>query len=440
MNLIWRALFGGLSVLILGASVQGDLALVLLGSICWGLVGVHVAGRDALVALCLVGPLGASNVAGAESVWLVPCVIAVVWLGWIRQGSLRLPGTKTAALVGVLAVALLMPTAGQTDPNLQAVSIEFLARVVPLLLGVIAGLNAARIDKALMLWVSAGLGLSMVSIGSALAGAAVDYPLGIHKNTFGGYVGLLIVALTVYAFEHEARPGGELMVLGLGLLLSGSRGALFATAVALLWYFAWRRRGRRLAGRMALGKRWRRAIVLAAVTAGCIVAYRALVVGEAFRGGTRSSVSTRLSQFDLGTGLWLERPFFGHGLGTSQTLGRDQFGNVVHNVVVEALVEVGLVGLVLMLGAFPASAWIMRSASARNRGLYTMLLAVIVYRAGHGLVDLWWLAVWILPIGFLIGATLGSAPDRAARRVANVGGVLVSGLAGVPTGQVAGNG
>ena len=142
------------------------------------------------------------------------------------------------------------------------------------------------------------------------------------------------------------------------LLVVGARGPLLATVVAalvpLLIGFGLRapegivlkRYVVRLAGIIALSS--------------VIFVYYTTAVSETLtidrllallQPGLEPSAATRLSYYQVAIPLWLEKPIFGHGIGSWPILiGLGDIRNYPHNIVLEIMVELGLIGLLLFIG------------------------------------------------------------------------------------------
>jgi len=111
--------------------------------------------------------------------------------------------------------------------------------------------------------------------------------------------------------------------------------------------------------------------------------------------------STRLEMYDAYVAIWLERPLFGHGLGSfnavnNQHMTLDNAANLVtigaaHNVFLQWLVQTGIVGVSVMIVVFTIILYPIIRALWRPANLprlfIRMSLAATVLVFGHGLVD-----------------------------------------------------
>lgn len=114
-----------------------------------------------------------------------------------------------------------------------------------------------------------------------------------------------------------------------------------------------------------------------------------------------NNLSSRLAIYDVYYPIWLERPFFGHGLGSFNALNDsnttlDNAMHLVtigaaHNVFLQWLIQAGVVGLTAMSLVFaiifyPIFRALMRQASS-PRHFIRMSIAATVLVFSHGLVD-----------------------------------------------------
>lgn len=246
----------------------------------------------------------------------------------------------------------------------------------PLLLVVFALLVAAAarrsarpeaflVPACLSIWVMAALVLGFVALSGAGLGQLASSgarsflsPLGIHANDLGRlYVSAYALLLFTWA---AAAPGGPrallLATLGLtviALVLTFSRGALLGFMVVNVLFLAWHRSGKVL----LLG-------ALLALAAPLLVPDAVFErLGMGFGEGANAVSAGRLE------GLWLpllpavlESPVFGHGLGSilwsdAMHVAAVDPARVIgathpHNAYLEALLDVGVVGLALLLAYY----------------------------------------------------------------------------------------
>lgn len=236
----------------------------------------------------------------------------------------------------------------------------------------------------------------------------------VNRNAFGAYAGLgllscLAVAAGTMAEEQGRRRGARdtadlllnrtapylvgLGLLGTALLLSHSRGAFLATAVAILTLLALFGIGRLLSARIAWG--------LTAVT--LLVGGLAVAVsGEATF--TRLAESTEIQGdrgqlYRLSLDAIAQAPLTGHGYGAFEQsfrlyrdtgLPRPVIYDFAHNIHLEAVMDLGIPGALLLYAAIliPLGLCLKGVITRRRDKQYPALaLAAGVLLAGHGLVD-----------------------------------------------------
>ncbi|MFD2264720.1 O-antigen ligase family protein [Lacibacterium aquatile] len=236
----------------------------------------------------------------------------------------------------------------------------------------------------------------------------------VNRNAFGAYAGLgllacLAVAAGTMAEERGRRRGARdtaelllnrtapylvgLGLLGTALLLSHSRGAFLATAVAILFLLALFGFGRLLSARVAWGL-----TTITLLVGGLAVA----VSGEATL--TRLAESTEIQGdrgqlYRLSLNAIAEAPLMGHGYGAFEqsfrlyrdtSLPRPVIYDFAHNIHLEVLVGLGIPGAMLLYAAIliPLSLCLKGVITRQRDKEYSALaLAAAVLLAGHGLVD-----------------------------------------------------
>lgn len=236
----------------------------------------------------------------------------------------------------------------------------------------------------------------------------------VNRNAFGAYAGLGVLACLAIAagtMAHEqgqrlgARDKAELLLnrtapylvglglLGTALLLSHSRGAFLATAVAILTLLALFGIGRLVSTKLALGL-----TVVTLLIGGLAVA----VSGEATLARLADSTEIqgdRGQLYRLSLDAIAEAPLTGHGYGAFEqafrlyrdtSLPRPVIYDFAHNIHLEALVDLGIPGAVLLYGAIllPLGFCLQGLLTRRRDKHYPALaLAAAVLLAGHGVVD-----------------------------------------------------
>lgn len=224
-------------------------------------------------------------------------------------------------------------------------------RRLKILLCVILGCQVIRVLEPLYLHVTTGYWGSKANMGDGqwlarLAGGPHDF---INPN------GLAFVILTLLPFLHYLLGGSPrrlLKALYIALLplllyafvLTGSRSGFVGLAVVVA-VILWRSKQRvALTAMVAIA-----AVAMVAVMSGDM-RERYLSLAES---GTRHSQTKagRIEGTKQELAVGLRRPLFGHGLGTSPEamFHFGGHGQIAHNLYTEALIEIGIVGLLLYL-------------------------------------------------------------------------------------------
>jgi len=232
--------------------------------------------------------------------------------------------------------------------------------------------------------------------------------------------------LSDYLAERRSRPTLHLLPLLLfpvAIILTGSRGGLLGLLVVggclLLVYF-----GREAQHRIRL-------LMLTSLAAGSFwflwpllptALTERFVLTEMVAGGGAG----RLDAWRISIGAWLENPFLGYGFASFSTVNVLSGGTAIvsHNIYLQALVELGLPGLGLLLAALLLSLnynWKSSLVSGTTAGLLGLLAAsffvVTINR------DYFWLALMLAALsqGLVNGATARREPEKSE---ANSTGVL----------------
>lgn len=215
--------------------------------------------------------------------------------------------------------------------------------------------------------------------------------------TEGNLGGLYYVLSTFVAFEYRRfgmRRWG-LVFAGLalvGILLSASTAAILVLAITLSTIYVMR-------ARSALAKAWRTLLVI-----GTLVLIGASMYGTGTDFGigeklfdedvTENSFSRidRLTSIDIAIDLFLESPWFGHGLQSYGFLANDRlygplletydgsFRRIPNNIYVELAAETGIVGLLLFSRFMVALVRrIAVSPADKNKNVLGAVLAVLCY-------------------------------------------------------------
>jgi O-antigen ligase len=264
---------------------------------------------------------------------LVAVFAMALGVAWARTGELTAytlvnKGAGILVLVASLYVAVVLASAP-----------ERLRRVVATLLGSVGAVNA--VSLALYgAWLRSG-GQSPVMSGQRLAGFLID------PNAYGGLltVALLVQLGVLIGGRTKSRwvqvaGAANVLLLGAGLVLTRSRSAWVALAVGGV-VFLWLIR-RRLT--------WKR-VLIAATAVGCAGASLWVVAGDAVMSLLRSalqptSILLRWEQVTGGLRYFPDSPVWGIGLDVYRRL---QPPYIIHNTYVWFLVEMGVIGLIVLL-------------------------------------------------------------------------------------------
>ena len=368
----------------------------------------------------LFGGEGPANVSVSDliSAAALFLLVAASARGQLRAGPAAI-GLGAFLALSVASSALTYDGRG----TLVSVGRNFTVTLVPLLLFASIGPRDAawrlrNVERAWAAYAIAAVLLSAFVLYTFTTGGARAsmYTLAIHKNALGPTLGLGVVVclagfLTLEDDRRDLRRGAlaGLLACGVGLLLSFSRGAWLSTAAActlVLW----------LSGRFA------RFVPAAAAGTLALLAVWQFVPDEVAEYATDIStkaytVQTRLDSIDDTLALWRQSPFFGHGVGLRKVVAP-------HNLIVEMLGEVGLLGVAFFLAAVAGGAISLRRAwrrLGRLPGFRTALLAAIGAFAVtllHGLADAYWrrgvaAAGWAA-VGMAVGLLAASNARQAS--------------------------
>lgn len=265
----------------------------------------------------------------------------------------------------------------------------------------------------------------------------------VNRNAYAAYAGMGVICcigLFINALKHVSVRRGRMfdmaetiliravpylmaaMVIGVALLLSRSRAATAATGAALLI--------------MVLCALWAHLVRLrtAAVSALAVlvIGFSALLLGgegvaQRFSDGITDR--TREEIYRLGLAAVEDSPLAGHGLGAFEpafriyrdsSLTADPVIDLAHNVHLETLMDMGLVGAGLLYLSFAAilgiCAWGLRNRQRDQ--IYPMVaLSSAALIAGHGFVDFSaQMPAIAMTLAFLLGIGYAQSwPTRSAR-------------------------
>ncbi|MDX6738516.1 O-antigen ligase family protein [Actinocorallia sp. A-T 12471] len=218
----------------------------------------------------------------------------------------------------------------------------------------------------------------------------------VHPVIAGVYLGLAVLIVTGFIVRHGMRatrlPGGRmwpgwaygglLIVLAGALVATGTRGAALGCAVGLAVLLGTVNGPRGRADLVVVGFA---AVVLAAL------AFSEPIRSFAARGESAEKLATlnsRTDLWELAFAAFAKEPLFGHGMGASRGLFLRETGlGGGHNAFVNAMVDLGAVGLLLLCGllltlAVSLAGMIRHQWVRADAGL---LLAIVVFFVVDGM-------------------------------------------------------
>ena len=254
------------------------------------------------------------------------------------------------------------------------------------LVGVVAaGLCRPHLRAAFWPMLLAALGL-MAAIGVIMAPTAIQNSidgrlavLGGGPNIFGRNMGILIVACVFFGlnFAKFRIICAVIAAMALiGLIASGSRGALGATLVALLLLVAMDPVTRSFA--------FKRPLIIAAMGLFGAASLLFVDLGIVAEVGNERYVEQTLQAgylsmrdvlFQWAYSFWLEAPIFGNGLGSFALVTSLEYP---HNILMEFLCETGAVGFLGFLLFAGTAAWKQLTAGGPEKALI-LALATLVF-------------------------------------------------------------
>lgn len=309
------------------------------------------------------------------------CGLAATVLG-LRAGHLRVPRGPVLTWTGALLAVQVLPAALSDDGGLAVASLQDLA-VGAVALVVVATLatSPGGVRTLITSAVATATALAVLTLVHALLlpgrvdlyGLSVqqDADLGSAVPRYAGPVGdanfwgrdlvlfLLLALGCALADRGLARlaAGGASLLLGVAVLLTGSRGTFLAAAVAVLVWLC------------ASGPRTRRSLWLVPAVLVLLLALPgvgsrlASLNGPQTASGTDPSLDGRRNALAYGTSMFLDHPLLGVGPGgfitevaTYQRRAGDNSPPIApHNLYVQQAAETGTPGLLVWLGFLAAA-------------------------------------------------------------------------------------
>lgn len=252
--------------------------------------------------------------------------------------------------------------------------------------------TTAAMERCFILLLIAEFGLGLAAAVGFAAGARSGlYILGMHKNAIGPSLACGVVVGLVYLRAPDVKARWKPYILAafmlslIGTILSLSRGAWTAAAVACLLVLALKRDVRGLGIMCAL------AVPIFAVCWSLLPSDSAQYAGNLSLGG--HTMQIRLDHQAQTLTLWREQPLLGGGVGLSKILNPE-------NVYVQALAETGLLGLgtfLFLLGSVYAFIFRLHRLITQQNLWNTPAGRILLCCAGvftvptvHGAVDAYW--------------------------------------------------
>jgi O-antigen ligase len=337
-------------------------------------------------------------------------VVSVDVLTARLRSDYLLPRTTTIG-IALFAVGGLASSLGATLPQ-QSVSVVVRLLYLTLIwfwLGTIVLRNRTHVELAVLAWVSSAALSSAGAVvqyfaGNVIPGGTVAYGrmtgFTPQFNSLGGLAATAFVPALVLAVDSDSRVrrllgGASLVLIGAGLLLSGSVGGLVATSLATVLWLSIR------------GVTPRAALILGGVGAAALVLMSATgstnapspfqrvvdVTTARLPSDEQGSVHSRIEVYRRAWSEIQEQPFVGIGL--DEASSDRAIGDLrVHNILLNPWLTAGILGLVgiatLAVGILATGRAVIRHSTARDRPLDAALLcsfvAFIVFAMGEPIV------------------------------------------------------
>ncbi|MFC5345626.1 O-antigen ligase family protein [Brevundimonas staleyi] len=402
------------------------------------------------------------------ALWMFALLSAVLFVGLLNPASQRdlahlrpwaalLILFAAVVLVAALSLTTLLP--GDPNPlwawaglpasstlNRSATTIEIIKLLglgAVFVLGCLSGARRDRARAVFGLLLALGAAYALISLVLFLSRSQIVVDPGrlsggfYSANIAGTQFGVLVILAATWAVRQWGRLSGAavtekitavspalalILLFTVCLLLTASRAAMVATALALTLFLGWASIDNRK-------KQWSLMILGGVVIA---VAIALFIQGNSLFADRFSSVGSAADERGLVLAThwqaFLDAPLFGYGLGsyaqvndqmlTSQNYQAMSFTVVLHNAYVQWLEEAGLVGAAPMFALVALILGVTFWGSIqrpRNRTLVVGLLAASLVVLLHAAVDVSlntpsFAAFWTLILGF--GFALSQASSR----------------------------
>ncbi len=274
----------------------------------------------------------------------------------------------------------------------------------------------------------------LLAVAGAVAGSG--FVMGMHKNGVGAFTAAAMVVAVELWLSSESKNERNLMavavaIMGIGLIVTLSRGAWLASGIGTLALLAFR-------------GRWSTMLRLGLLMVPVVAICWALLPDKSKDYATgfdpeRENIRLRLESIQFAFDRFAESPVYGVGVGL-----RKEYDAT--NVYLQTLAETGVLGLGAFLGLhglFFAAAWKSRRrlAGSRLASLPALGTALVMGRLLHGAVDHFWsrgaIMVAYAAVGMALSAMLRPPAKVEAEAEPAVDGLPVMLLRGsgrrVPT-------
>ncbi len=374
----------------------GDLRVPVCLGLAFGPIALYL-----LVKHPLIFPLGVylftipidvilQNSSGATAARIIAIVAAgVLGLHILARREVRPPGRAWygwLALITWCGLSFIWTISGDSSLLAFGTLLQLFLMLTVLMLYPV---TQADLKAVMALVVGSGIFAAIYGIvgfysGRVLAGTysrltlRTDSGLAVDPNGFAASF-LLPIALAMAALSASRNvavrilAGASIILMIVGILLTSSRGGLLA-AMLILVYFAIRTRQRILT------------LILGVSAVGLSVMFPAVWIRFATDDGAQGSGTGRTFIWATGLRDFWDHFLTGSGIGTYGDVYNHNFFNVYqavfqgwsrpgHSIIVNTLVELGIVGLVLVLGSWFMTFRELRNVAARSK-FYPMRLAL----------------------------------------------------------------
>jgi exopolysaccharide production protein ExoQ len=350
-------------------------AFVVVGVVTAVTWGATLDGWQRLYAIMLLFMIGAESsvpifAEDSNRLRYVVAALLMLWT-WRKRAHSQVPRVARR-LVGVLTVLVILAfasTAWSVDRAVtfqQSFALLFVSGLVALLArdrwadGKLIGEDLGVAFT--MLTASAVVSLGLVAVHDPGARAFNLRLQGIYNNPNAlGYLTAIGIPLGVACYLSTRRPWYlvGIVPLAVALVQCQSRTALVAVVVGVLWLVARRGVGAFAKATVAVGALFAVLIVGAPVFAFHTPSFISTTEARFENGGGTGLLNSRTIAWSDAVGLWKQQPIEGYGFQAGEALFDEDFDNgkinfaavVVHNSYLQVLLELGLLGVLVLLAA-----------------------------------------------------------------------------------------